>query len=318
MKKINFLKSIAVAAMFMVAGSGAFAQNVAAPANPKSASMETANDEYVTTGARLPYFVATDAAIQAMTTAGSMKASIFKWEVKDGATNTTNVASFLASISKYDGTAASQYDNFRTVTAGTGYFDNEIGITWDAATYATGKYVLNVTEKSVTLSSTMAGCDGNTTTKDVYVLARPTVAFNGTEGGGCSIAPNTDFYVPLKIKGLGGWTVTYTVAYNGGTASTPATYDLTMTAPTFTSATVVATAAADQNADGTAASKTDGLKIHLPSAQYGYYDVAITDIQDNVSKKSLNTLTASPASGTFRIYVLPTPTTNAIQHVKNL
>jgi len=316
MKKMTMLRSIVTVALFTVVGMSLSAQNVATP-TAGAANVETGTSDYVTIGSRVPYFVPTDPIIQAMTTAGTMKQSIFKWLVTD-ATN-TNVPGF--SVLKYDGSgAAASYDNFRTVTAGTGYYDNEMSILWDAPTYTVGtQYIVKVSEKSVTLSSTVAGCDAlNTITNNVYVLARPTVSFPVTEGGGCTVTPGSAYYVPLTVNGLGNWTVTYTVSYNGGAASAPATYNLSGGPVATTDATVIADAAATKLQAGTPTGGTAGLLYNLPAAQYGYYDIAITDIQDRISKKAQNTLAASAAVGTFRIYVNPVPVTQPINHIKNL
>jgi hypothetical protein len=286
-----------------------YAQNVA---TPTSGTSEAANSDYVTIGSRVPYFVAPDATIQAMTTAGTMKASIFNWTV------TTAADAVIAGVPilEYNGTAGQQYNDFRVVTAGTGYYDNEISVEWSAVNgFAAGtQYKVKTAEKSVTLSATVAGCqDATTEEKNVFVLARPTVAFVGTETGGCTVAPGDAVDVPLTVTGLGDWQVTYTVAYNGGAASTPASYTLTLAAPVVTDADVIANSTASRNtAAGT------GLVYTLPAAQYGYYDVTITDITDRTSRKSLSALAAAGASGTFRIYVNPVPVTQPIQHIRNL
>lgn len=316
MKRRFLHVSLSGLVLMFVLSLGANAQNVSTP-SAGAANVESGTSDYVTIGSRLPYYVATDPAIQAMTTAGTMKASIFKWFVTDASDATISGIGVL----KYDGTAATEYDAFRTITGGTGYYDNEISIAWTTgAGFAAGtEYKVKVAEKSVTLSSTIQGCEDATPEEmPVYVLARSTVAFDGTEGGGCGTAPGTNFYVPLTVTGLGSWQVTYTVSYNGGAASAPATYTLGLASPSVTDATVIAASTTSRSAAGTPTSGTDGLEIALPAAQYGYYDIAITDITDVISRKSLDGLAAQAAAGTYRIYVVPTPTTQPIQHIKNL
>lgn len=304
------MKSIvSVIAGLILIGTQSYAQNVTSPSSPTS---ETANSDYVTIGSRVPYYAEADATIKAMTDAGTMKASIFKWSV----TTAANVTLPAVPILSYGGAAAAQYNDFRAVTAGTGYFDNEISVEWNAVNgFAAGtQYKVKVAEKSVTQSATITGCEDTTPeVKDVFVLARPTVSFVGTEGGGCGIAPGDIFNVPLEVKGLGNWIVTYTVAYNGGAASAPADYTLTLAAPAVTDANVIA-----ESTTARTTGATEGLAYTLPAAQYGYYDVTITNITDRISRKSLNTLAASGATGTFRIYVSPTPATQPIQHIRNL
>ncbi len=305
------MKSLLLAIVGLVFMSmQSYAQNVAAPTGG-AASSETANSDYVTIGSRVPYFTAPDATIQTMTTLGTMKASIFKWT----ATTAAGVAMPLVPFFEYDGTAGIQYDNFRAIMPATGYYDNEVSVVWSVANGFTAgtAYKVKVAEKAVTLSTTIAGCeDASTEDKDVFVLARPTVAIVGTEGGGCSTAPLSSFEVPLNVTGLGDWDVIYTVAYNGGAASAPATYRLTLAAPAVTDLTVIAASTAPRI---TAA--TEGLVFSL-GAGYGYYDVAITDISDRTSRKSLAALTALGAATTYRVYVNPVPTTQPIQHIKNL
>jgi hypothetical protein len=296
-----------------------FAQLPNTPQNAKAASMETANSDYVTTGSLLPYFVAPDNTINTMAGAGTMKNSIFNWTVTTSAD--AAIAGSASTVKKYDGTAVTEYNDFRTVTAGTGFYDNEIGILWDATYSAGTQYKVKVTEKSVTLSSTVAGCLSTTTVeKNVYVLPAATVAFSGTEGGGCTTSAGSSFYVPINVSGLGSWTVIYTISYNGAAAGADQTYTLTMASPAVSDATVFAVASAAKLAEGTPTGKTDGLKIDLPALQFGYYDIVIKDVKDIIAKKANNfvSLPTSPATGSYRIYVNPSPTTQSIQHVKNL
>jgi hypothetical protein len=310
MNKSTLLKSVASAALIVVSGISAFAQNVAAPT--AGAAAEIPNSDYVTVGSRVPYYVQTDATIQAMTTAGSMKESIFRWFV----TTAGDVTIPGVPLLEYTGGAGQQYNDFRVVTPGTGYYDNEISLTWSVANgFAAGtQYKVKVAEKSVTLSPTIAGCEDLTPVeKPVFVLARPSVAFVGTEGGGCSVAPGSSFDVPITITGLGDWQVTYTMAYNGGAAGAPVTYTLTQAAPVVTDVNVVAESVLARNP-----AATFGLVVPIPALQYGYYDVAITNITDRTSRKSLDALAAAGAAGTFRVYVNPVPVTLPIQHLKNL
>ena len=148
------------------------------------------------------------------------------------------------------------------------------------------QYVIRATEHSnpLGLANFAFGCaDATPEVRNVFVLAAPTVAFDGTSGGGCAIAPGTTFYVPLNITGLGDWDVTYTVAYNGGAASAPATYTLTVADPiaSVTDANVIAESvlarAADWNSHYFILMVWQLLCLLL---QYGYYDVAITGFTD--------------------------------------
>ena len=310
MKKMNFLRLTATVALFAIAGLGAFAQYVGPTATYDAV---TTTSDYVTIGSRVPYYVAPDAIIGAMATAGTMDYSEFQWEV---------LTSLLAPLAITPETYAAAA---LTVGEGTAPWveENEISVTWAAPAVAGTQYVLRATEHSNPLGAGnfAFGCaDATPVTRNVYVLAAPTVAFNGTQGGGCSIAPGSTFYVPLNITGLGDWDVTYTVAYNGGVASAPATYTLTVTDPIggVTDANVIAESTLARAANGTPTAATDGLAIALPAAQYGYYDIAITGFTDRISRKSMDALGAVTAAGTYRIFVNPTPVTSPIQHLENL
>jgi hypothetical protein len=310
MKKMNFLRLTATVALFAFAGLGTFAQYVG-PTATYDAVLTTS--DYVTIGSRVPYYVAPDAIIGAMATAGTMDYTEFQWEAL-----TSLLAPLAITPETYAGAA---------LTVGEGLApwveENEISVTWAAPAVAGTQYVLRATEHGNPLGAGnfAFGCaDATPEVRNVYVLAIPTVAFNGTEGGGCSTAPGSTFYVPLNITGLGDWDVTYTVAYNGGAASAPATYTLTVADPIggVTDANVIAQSTLARAANGTPTAATDGLAIALPAAQYGYYDVAITGFTDRISRKSMDALGAVTAAGTYRIYVNPTPVTSPIQHLENL
>jgi hypothetical protein len=308
MKKTNIFRLSATVALFLTAGLGAHAQYV----GPTPATYDAATSDYVTIGSRVPYYVAPDAAIAAMAPA-SMDYSEFNWEVLTAA-----LAPLAITPETYAGAA---------LTVGEGLApwveENEISVTWAAPAAAGTQYVLRATEHSnpLGINNFTFGCaDLTPELRNVFVLAAPTVAFNGVQGGGCAIAPGSTFYVPLNITGLGDWDVTYTVAYNGGAASAPATYTLTVADPiaAVTDLNVIAQSTAARVADGTPTAATDGLAIVLPAAQYGYYDVVITGFTDRISRKSMDALTAVTAAGAYRIYVNPTPVTTPIQHLQNL
>ncbi len=309
MKTSTIFRTLVIGALALIAMQ-MNAQNVA---TPSAGAAEILNSDYVTVGSRVPYYVPTDAIIQAMTTANTMKQSIFNWSV----TTAADVAMPAVPFYKYAAPAAlaPEYNDFR-VAAASGFYDNEVSVVWSAANgFAAGtQYKVKTAEKSVTLSPTIAGCLALTPVeKPVFVLARPTVAFIGTEGGGCTVTPGTDFDVPLTIAGLGDWKVTYTVAYNGGAAGAPVTYTLLQAAPGVTDINVIAESILSRTP-----AAGNGLVFPVPAAQYGYYDVVVTNITDRTSRKSLDVLTAAGAVGSFKVYVNPVPVTQPIQHIKNL
>lgn len=276
---------------------------------PTPATYEAANSDYVTIGSRVPYYVAPDATIAGLAPA-SMDYSNFLWEVLDATLNPVAITP-----ETYAGAAL-------TVGEGGGSWveENEISVTWAAPAAAGTQYVIRATEHSNPLGAgnfTFGCADLTPEVKNVFVLARPTVAFVGADGGGCSVAPGDTYYVPLTVTGLGDWIVSFEVAYNGGAAAAQADYTLALAAPVVNDGNVVAESTTPRTAAGTPTTDTDGLAYTLPAAQYGYYDVTITNITDRISRKSLDVLAAAGAAGTFRIYVNPTPVTSPIQHVRN-
>jgi hypothetical protein len=304
MKKRTILKSIAAIALFVVAGTSVFAQYV----GPTAGTYQTANSDYVTVGSRIPYYVAPDATIAGLAPA-SMDYSNFQWEVLTAA-----LAPLAITPTTYAGAA---------LTTGEGgapwVNENEVSVTWGAPAAAGTQYVIRATEHSNPLGAAnfAFGCaDATPEVKNVYVLARPTVALVGATGGGCTVSPGDTYYVPLTVTGLGDWQVTYTVSYNGGAAAT-ATYTLTLANPAVTDVNVIAESTTSRTAAGTPTAATDGLAYTLPAGQYGYYDITVTNITDRIARKSLDALAASGSAGSYRIYVNPVPVTQPIQHLPN-
>jgi hypothetical protein len=310
MKKMILNRTIATAVLIAIATLGVFAQYVGP--TPPAGTYDAATSDYITIGSRVPYYVAPDAIIAALAPA-SMDYSNFQWEVLTAALTPVAITP-----TTYGNTA---------LTVGEGgapwVQENEISVTWAAPAIAGTQYVMRATEHSNPKGpgNFNFGCaDATPEVRNVFVLARPTVAFNGASGGGCSVAPASTYYVPLTVTGLGSWQVTFTVSYNGGAAVAQAPYTLTVADPIagVNDGNVIAQATLSRNADGTPTASTDGLAYVLPAAQYGYYDIAITDITDRISRKSLDVLAASGAASTYRIFVNPTPVTSPIQHIKNL
>lgn len=293
----------------LVAGLGAFAQYVGPTTG---VAYDATTSDYVTIGSRVPYYVAPDPAIEAI--AGvSMDYSEFRWEVLS-----SDLDPLAITPMNFAGGAL-------TVGEGTAPWvkENEISITWAAPAVEGTQYVIRATEHSNPLGTGnfSFGCeDATPEVRNVYVLAAPTVAFDGTNGGGCSVTPGTTFYVPLTITGLGDWEVSYSVAYNGGDPEDQTAYTLTVADPIagINDANVIAQSTLERTAAGTPTGSTDGLAVVLPDGQYGYYDVTITGFTDRISRKSLTALPAVTASGSYRIYVNRTPETQPIQHLENL
>jgi len=320
MKKTTNFRKMAIAVMLAIACVGANAQYV----GPSNATyVNDGTSDYVTIGSRMPYYVAPDPIIAALQAAGAMDYSQFAWQM-------TTMASVSVGI-----TPATYLNAALTAGGAAGYYtQNEISVIWSTPNVAVGsEYEVQVTEHSVPLSGIFAqGCVGNTTTKDIFVIARPTIAFTLPiqENYPCGTAPGpgTIFYVPVSVTGIGPWKVTYNVTYNGGGPQLQSNIPVGV-APGETDANVFITASTPTLLAGTPTAAVAGLPVTLNGGGatngYGVYVVTVTNITDAISEKSLDpALIAAQATdlpqapnATYSIYISPTPTTQPIQHLPN-
>ena len=314
MKKTNFLsKLMVVTTLFAISLSSVFGQYVG-PTNANYDATAPDTSDYVTVGSQMPYYVAPDAGVQALITLGTMTFSQFKWSVPAGIV-----------LDNYAGTLP------LTVGGAAGYYvQNEMSVVWSSPSVAVGTmYTMSVLEHSIPASGVFAaGCDGTLSTREIYVIARPTLTFPVTvpvdqASMPCGTVPGAGvtYYLPVNMTGIGPWAISYTVAFNGGAAAPQGPVTLGVPPPTLADATVFALAAGITNLNG-----VNGLPVTINGGTatngYGKYVVTITNVTDQISQKSLNpALIASQAgdipAASFTVYVNPTPATNPIQHIKN-
>ncbi|MFN8207168.1 MAG: hypothetical protein U0T82_07140 [Bacteroidales bacterium] len=243
----------------------------------------------VTVGSRMPYKVDPDPVIAALS---YMNPSIFKWVFSNGIT-----------VNKEDGTGST------SVSGEPGYIvENAIS---SVMPNIPGTITLTVNEKSQPNSGT--GCEGGDQVLDILVLPRPTINFSGVQSAGsCSVGT---YNLPVVLTGYGPWTIEYSVAFNGGTA-----VNYTITGGNAYSCGTASNAAG--------LSPTAAFSLVIPAAQLasgpGEYEVKVLNVFDRIALKSLDRgLVGSvasdlPASNSYKLYIYPTPTTNPIQHVRNL
>ncbi|MDP4209088.1 MAG: hypothetical protein Q8928_09760 [Bacteroidota bacterium] len=301
MKKINFLKSIAVAAMFMVAGSGAFAQTgkIASLPTLKVITSDTASiADTVTIGAKLPYFVHPDNAIKH---SSYFSLSGFKW-VPTGVTLNTAVGGALTPVAI--GGTGSYYPDTMVVAT----FPN------------TAQNVsIDVLERSVPKVSATSGCDGNNRTLGINVIAKPGVpAIN-------------DVDTALVYCGTGA--LNYTIKYDFSLVTAKFPLYFTVTVKAYK---VDGTAMSTTTLNYQVVNKTDQISFAQAdldaagtiAAGATRYQITLNNLWDRISYKAMNAtdlttnavdLTAvATKAKTSAIYIMPAPKTGIIEHIKNL
>lgn len=303
MKKMTILKPIATVALFTVVGMNSFGQvlgslptlnDITNPAQITNTSPET-----VSANAFMPYTVVPDANIVAASGAsGIYNASGFKWAATAGTFYLVNGSTSLTPSA-----------------AGAGYFDeNTVYIKMPAA--ATPGVTLSVIERSKPKFDPTAGCDGNTSSLTINVVALPTMPTAITDMGGCSASANYTLAYDFSAYTLFPLYIKYTIT----------SYDITGTATTGTPKV------------GYFKINAGTEKIILPQSELiaslpgapgslsdGKYTVALNSIWDQASVKALNRQSTiagvtTEVTGTLSssIVKLPTPVTAPIQHLQNL
>lgn len=287
MRKINFLKSVVVAAFFMVAGSGAFAQ-VTAPGYTLASLVDSIapalNVDTVAVNSVMPYSVKGDLNMHSLRALGALTYSNFNWALSGGGT--------LGSLSNNATPQAPK--------------DTSVSVKWGATA---GSYDLRVLESPVAAAGQPAfSCTGNTTKLGIVVVANPIAVWSGaTPLGGCGVA-NSTINVPFKLTGTGNFDVTYTIDYKNLSG--------VVTAGTATTASY-----GDKNV---VTAKSFNIPVVIPATTYGQYTVTISKVVDRITKKCFDVSAFTSTVGTdvpsagFVVYSYPAPTTQPIQHVKNL
>jgi hypothetical protein len=234
----------------------------------------------VTVGSKMAYAIHPDNTITSWVNAGVFYRSGFNWAFSNG----------LAVLSATDGTPTDS--TYHTIT---GYYaDTLIHVKMVSPTVVVGtSFSVSLSEQSRPKSGT--GCTGSTSTLNILPVAVPTLAWVTTDTGYCGTAAATD--VNVSLTGYGPWDITYTINGNARTQTIG-------TAANRAAASLKLTIAA---ADLTVTSTTGNI-------------VLLTNVTDRFSRKSLDlTLVPGTVSSTqLKIYNYPTPTTNPVQHLKNL
>jgi hypothetical protein len=248
-------------------------------------TMEQSAADTATIGSKMIYQVTPDPVIVADV---NMNASHFDWNFSQ--TDDTPIANSGAGITLDETVAGSGY-----------YAESTINVTYTAATYPAGT-TIKVKTAEVTQPIFGTGCTGSTEEINVFFVAVPTVAVNGTSGGGCGI---TSWDIPLNITGYGPYDVTFTVEYNQGGSTVTHTESVG--------------AVANKGGSTHSLNLTVNTTTHLNSGS-GRYDIVITNIVDRFSGKSQVAIAGSVngSADTYTIGVNPVPTTQPIQHIRNL
>jgi len=180
--------------------------------------------------------------------------------------------------------------------SGGSYAENTINVSYDAATYTAGT-TIKVKTAEISQPKFGTGCTGAEEEINVFFTAVPTITLANGSTGGCGV---TTASVPVDVNGYGPFEVTFTVSYNGGA---PATFTQTI----------------GSVADKGASSLNLSLNTtnHLTSGT-GAYAVEVTNITDRFSQKSQVAIAGTATSNTYTIGINPTPTTQPIQHIRNL
>jgi hypothetical protein len=247
------------------------------------------NVDTVTVGATMPYYVNGDPNMHMLRQWGAITAkSTYSWTVPVAST--------------------------ATITGS----DSLVSVKWPLA----GTYRLTVKENPGAVATGYPTlCPSVPYAMDVKVLNRPTVAWNGTTpvAGGCGVSGGTPITVPIDLKGIGQWEVDYTVQYFNLANQEVTVAGITRAA----SEPAVLLGAASNKNDGTALANQSLLSISIPAdkstGDYGKYVITITSISDRISRKSgIPSEATDIPSVSYTIYSMPTPTTQPIQHIKNL
>jgi hypothetical protein len=186
--------------------------------------------------------------------------------------------------------------------AAQGAKDTVVTVVWGAAA---GLYNLTVVEKPVVVSGPAFSCTGTSQKLPVRLVARPTAAWGaGASASGCSV-DGTTVTIPYSATGTGQYTVTYKIHYTplSGVASD-----------------IVASTAVANLGNYTSGTQTFNFSYAVPSGAYGKYDVIIENVTDRISRKSgiTTSLAADLPAAATTFYAYPSPTTQPIQHIRNL
>ena len=186
-----------------------------------------------------------------------------------------------------------------TLTGVDDYYDgvNEISVVMPTAT---GDITINTNVRYM-MGTTPLCATATDNTYAVRVVPRPTISWAETPVPivACVATPVT---IPVTVTGYRQFEVEYTVEYWS-------TFDKSGSSTT-NSEWVVLT----------------GNQLIFPETMFpatGVYEISITNITDRISRKSLDmSLVAAQSSdlpgGAYTVMIIPAPTTNPLQHIKNM
>lgn len=242
----------------------------------------TGTIDTVTVGSVMPYRVTGDINFHALRLQGIFDFSNFNWSVTG---------------------AASGYQ-LRNNTGNTGTTpaakDTVISVNW----VETGTYHVLTTEVPVPATGMPAiSCTATANDLQVLVVNRPTAAWPSTVLGGCNVA-GTNVALPVNVTGTGKFDITYKVTYTNLSGET--------TDFIASKTETVGTYQGNQT-------QVNLPALSIPAATYGTYTVIIENLSDRISRKSgVPTLNTDIPATNLKVYSYPAPTTQPIQHIKNL
>lgn len=187
-----------------------------------------------------------------------------------------------------------------------------INIEWNVATEHSLKVLQSITLEDHPTISCPAAIE-----KTIYVLPKPEAGLVITDTFAVLGCAETSYLLPYNVSGLGERVVNYTITrtpYNGTAAATDTVVnegaDISNDAY-FTNTTSYATAAAAYTAP-------TNLNIAI-DVEAGYiYDVVLTNVNDQISRKSGVEGELTAGKKHFTIIVVPDLDTTPIKHIRNL
>jgi len=295
MKTSTLRKSIVALTLMVIMGMGAYAQVITDLPTLKSLPTDsTMAADTVSVGAFMPYMVVPDPTISS---SALYNASGFAWTISGG------------TLTQSDGTTALAV----SPVAASGYYT-------DQTVYATmpgtaQNITMTVTERSNPKFSATSGCDGNTRTLAIDVIALPSVpsiADADTAQGTCSTPTSSTTY-SVKFDYSGITTkfpvyVSYVVkAYNlSGTLMGSQTYYYQI----------------NSGSETMSIPQTQLDAAYGSSNMTGRYTVTLNTAWDRISANAMNRASLGVDLSTSSLYaaivILTAPNTGVIKHIKTL
>jgi len=230
----------------------------------------------------------------------------------------------VADFFRIDGVSAltiNRWGTYTTHSEPAGVYDqNEITMNAKAITGAS--LVLSAQERSRPLIG--VGCiAGNTTTKNIDIVAMPTIPSYGADSGSCAAPAN--LLVPVNFTGYGYYDVTlHIAAFDLLNAPIGAPQNLDLAGQLHVRTKEVAVLHRLNIPNATLAAACPASTIPATGC---YFVITATDLQDRISKKTLSynwaahtgeVANANPdLANQYRFFVYPIPTTQPIQHIQN-